>query len=115
MHLVILENSAQIGEYASDLILRRLTAGKLRNLGVATGSSPLSIYKALESRWVPGLAALNAFALDEYVGLPPQHPESYHSVIDREVTRRLRLDPGRVHVPDGYASDLAAACEDFEA
>lgn len=114
MHIVILETASDIGSYAGDLILRGVAAGTLRTLGVATGSSPLSIYKSLEHRWTPALGALSAFALDEYVGLPPDHPESYSAVIRREVTGRLRLDPARVHVPQGNAPDLAAACRDFE-
>jgi glucosamine-6-phosphate deaminase len=114
MHIVILKTAAEIGGYAGDLILRGVAARTLRTLGVATGSSPLSIYKALEHRWTPELGALAAFALDEYVGLPPGHPESYAAVIRREVTDRLRLDPARVHVPQGNAPDLAAACGEFE-
>lgn len=55
-----------------------------------------------------------AFALDEYVGLESSHPESYHSVIDREVTRRIGLDPDRVHVPNGSADNFGAACEAYE-
>ncbi len=115
MRIVILETAADIGGYASDRILKRLAAGTLRTLGVATGSSPLSLYKELERRWTPALGALNAFALDEYVGLPPGHPESYASVIRREVTDRLKLDPAKVHVPQGNAPDLEAACAEFEA
>jgi glucosamine-6-phosphate deaminase len=91
-----------------------VTGGSISVLGVATGSSPLPVYRALESRWVPQLAELEVFALDEYVGLPPEHPESYHAVIDREVTRPLRLDPARVHVPEGNAADPEQACADYE-
>ncbi|MHA7264395.1 glucosamine-6-phosphate deaminase [Arthrobacter sp. TMN-37] len=115
MHIVILANASDIGGYATDRILRRLSAGTLRTLGVATGSSPLSLYQELERRWTPALGALTAFALDEYVGLPSDHPESYASVIRREVTDRLRLDPSKVHVPQGNAADLPAACAEFEA
>jgi glucosamine-6-phosphate deaminase len=114
MHIVILKTASEIGGYAGDVILRGVAAGTLRTLGVATGSSPLSIYKSLQHRWSPALGELTAFALDEYVGLPPDHPESYSAVIRREVTDRLRLDPARVHVPQGNAPDLAAACRDFE-
>lgn len=114
MHIVILEDAGQIGNYAADAILRGVSSGSIKTLGVATGSSPLSIYQALEERWIPGLAALTVFALDEYVGLAPEHPESYHAVIGREITQRLRMDPARVHVPAGDAPDLEAACQDFE-
>ncbi len=114
MQVIILRSAEEIGRYAADIILSGVTDGSISVLGVATGSSPLPVYRALESRWVPELAGLSAFALDEYVGLAPDHPESYHSVIDREVTRPLRLDPARVHVPDGSAADPEQACVDYE-
>lgn len=114
MQVIILKTSEAIGDYAADVILHGTTAGTLKVLGVATGSSPLPIYAALERRWTPELSKLSAFALDEYVGLPYEHPESYHAVIDREVTQRLRLDPARVHVPDGAADDLERACRSYE-
>ena len=114
MQVVILDSAEEIGDHAADVILSGVTSGTVSVLGVATGSSPLPVYRALERRWVPQLAELTAFALDEYVGLPYDHPESYHAVIDREVTRPLRLDPARVHVPDGNAADPEQACLDYE-
>jgi glucosamine-6-phosphate deaminase len=114
MQVVILSSAEEIGDHAADVILSGVTSGAISVLGVATGSSPLPVYRALQRRWVPQLAELTAFALDEYVGLPYDHPESYHAVIDREVTRPLRLDPARVHVPDGNAADPEQACLDYE-
>ncbi|MGZ0068733.1 glucosamine-6-phosphate deaminase [Microbacterium arborescens] len=85
-------------------------------LGVATGSSPQPLYRSLAILVRAGLdlSSATAFALDEYVGLAPGHPESYHSVIAREVTAPLHLDPARVHVPDGAAADAGAAAEAYE-
>lgn len=114
MQVIILKSAEEIGDYAADIILRDIARGSLNVLGVATGSSPLPVYAALERRWVPALSGLSAFALDEYVGLPYEHPESYHAVITREVTERLRLDPANVHVPDGNAADLEQAALDYE-
>ena len=81
-------------------------------LGVATGSSPLAMYQhlgELVERGVLNLSRASAFALDEYVGLAVDHPESYHATIDRTVTQPLHLDPARVHVPDGSAEGLEMA------
>ncbi|CAD5990393.1 glucosamine-6-phosphate deaminase [Agreia sp. COWG] len=114
MQVIILPTATEIGDYAADVILRGFAQRPDYVLGVATGSSPLPVYEALERRWVPELARISAFALDEYVGLPYSHPESYHSVIDREVTTRLRLDPAKVHVPDGFADDPVAAAAAYE-
>jgi len=114
VQVIILKTAEQIGDYAADVILRDVERGSLKVLGVATGSSPLPVYAALERRWIPALSGLKAFALDEYVGLPYDHPESYHAVIDREVTQRLRMDAANVHVPDGNAADLEQAAIDYE-
>lgn len=87
-------------------------------LGVATGSSPIAIYLALaDGVGMKGVdtARLHAFALDEYVGTAADHPERYANVVDREVTRRLGLDPANVAVPDGAAADLSEAAGRYEA
>lgn len=86
-------------------------------LGVATGSSPLSTFEHLAQLVHEGrvdLAEASAVALDEYVGLPPGHPESYAEVVRRTVTEPLGLDPARVFVPQGGAGDLAAAAAAHE-
>ena len=128
MQIIILPDAAAIGDWAADHLLRRLCAGQLRVLGVATGSSPLPVYDALArhmsasntpdrddtSSGPQDLRNVTAFALDEYVGLAPSRRESYHDVIRREVTEKLGLDPARVHVPDGAAEDLEEACEHYE-
>jgi glucosamine-6-phosphate deaminase len=104
------------GEIAASIVAASLGGLPAPVLGVATGSSPQPLYRALADRVREGLdlSRAAAFALDEYVGLPVDHPESYHSVIAREVTRPLGLDPARVHVPAGAAADPADAAARYE-
>lgn len=86
-------------------------------LGLATGSSPLGLYAELARRCRSGalhLGSTRAFALDEYVGLRPDHPQSYASVIRDAVVVPLGLDPALVHVPDGSADDVVGACRAYE-
>lgn len=86
-------------------------------IGVATGSSPLGTYANLAEMVQRGeldVTDVTMFALDEYVGLAQDHPESYHSVIRNAVTVPLGLHPSQVHVPNGEAGDLAAECADYE-
>jgi glucosamine-6-phosphate deaminase len=86
-------------------------------LGVATGSSPQPLYRALGELVRAGeldLSATRAFALDEYIGLSPTNPQSYHAVIDRDVTRALRMDPALVRVPDGFRPDPEQGALDYE-
>lgn len=84
-------------------------------LGVATGSTPLPVYADLADR-LRGrdLSRVRAFALDEYVGIARDHPESYHSVIHRELTVPLGLDPALVSVPDGQSDDIERAAADYD-
>ncbi len=115
--VVIVDSPETAGTLVARSIAARVRAEPEFTLGVATGSTPLPVYAALERERAGGLdlSRVNAFALDEYVGLPEQHPESYHSVIRREVTEPLGLDPVRVHVPDGDESTIATAGERYEA
>jgi glucosamine-6-phosphate deaminase len=117
MEIVILPGSKQIGALAADAIEALLLRKPNAVLGLATGSSPLPVYDELARRHQErGLdfSQAHAFALDEYVGLEPGHPESYREVIRREFTDRVNIDPSNVHSPDGTADDLPAACQAYE-
>jgi len=117
MNIVTTETAESAGVAAADLVLGSLDRRPDAMLGVATGGSPEPLYAELARRAALGVIDLSnraAFALDEYVGLPEEHPESYHSVVDREVARPLHLNPDAVHVPDGSAIDLDAAAVSYE-
>lgn len=114
MQVMILDTLDDIGEYCAALIIRDIDEGRLTVLGVTTGLSPLPVYEALIHLDSSAAAGLTAFALDEYVGVVHEDPQSYHSVIHRDVTVPLGLDSARVHVPDGAALDLSAACVAYE-
>lgn len=86
-------------------------------LGLATGSSPLKVYDELVRRHVQdglSFAGVRAFMLDEYVGLPVDHPQRYRNVIETEIASRVDFAPGAVQGPDGTAEDLVAACAAYE-
>jgi glucosamine-6-phosphate deaminase len=117
MEVVILNGSKQIGKLAADAIEELLRRKPDAVLGLATGSSPLPVYDELAARHErDGLdfSRASGFALDEYVGLPAGHPESYREVIRREFTNRVNIAPENVHGPDGTAADILAACRAYE-
>jgi glucosamine-6-phosphate deaminase len=102
-----------VGGAVADLVARRPTAV----LGLATGSSPVAVYRDVARRQAAGelsLAAVRAFLLDEYVGLPPDHPQRYREVIARELERHVDLAPSAVTGPDVAARDLVTACRAYE-
>ncbi len=117
MEVVILKDPAQIGCVAADAIESLLTRKPDAVLGLATGSSPLSIYDELAARCAAGRVSFKhakGFTLDEYVGLPPDHPERYRTVIDTVFASRVDFAPGAVQGPDGLATDIPAACAAYE-
>jgi glucosamine-6-phosphate deaminase len=112
--VIIVSSAEEAGELAAgaiaDLVARKPDAV----LGLATGSTPLTTWSALAARGLD-LARVRGFALDEYVGLPPGHPESYRAVITREVVQPLGLTADLVHVPGGSGGSLESAGTDYEA
>ena len=100
------------GEVAADAVAGHVRPGAV--LGLATGSSPLPVYEELLRRRDAGSLSFDgvrAFTLDEYLGLPRSHPQSYHSVIRRDFTDRAGIE---VDGPDGEATDVPAEARRYE-
>jgi glucosamine-6-phosphate deaminase len=117
MEVVISTAPDETGKLAADAISELLRRQPGAVLGVATGSSPLIIYDELGRRVAQGslsLARAHAFMLDEYVGLPADHPQRYRNVIREQFIDKVDIDPKQVYGPDGLADDLAGACEAYE-
>ena len=116
--VVIVRDEAEAGELVASAIVALFERRPDAVLGLATGSTPLSTYRALARRLdeqgAPDVSRVRGFALDEYVGLPPGHPESYRAVITREVVEPLGLTPELVHVPNGAPETIRTAAEDYE-
>lgn len=110
---VVIVGSADEGGAIAAGIIRRLVTRPNAVLGLATGSTPLSTYRALAAHGLD-LGAVQGFALDEYVGLPAGHPESYRAVIDREVVAPLGLQHRNVRVPGDDGLPLEGAGERYE-
>lgn len=114
--VVIVKDSGAAGALVAEAIASLITEKPDAVLGLATGSTPLPVYEALAAR-AGGLelSRVRGFALDEYVGLPAGHPESYRSVITREVVEPVGLSPERIQVPNGAAETIQHAGADYEA
>lgn len=106
-------NAEGTGAVAAGILAAVIRSRPDAVLGVATGGSPLPVYAALADHRLD-MSGVRGFALDEYVGLPAGHPESYAEVVRREVTERLHLDPANVFVPDGSAADPETAAQDYD-
>lgn len=114
--IVIVRDREAAGALVADHIAALVRENPETVLGLATGSTPLPVYEALRPR-LEGVdvSRVRGFALDEYVGIDPAHPESYRSVITREVVEPLGLDPALIRTPDGSALGIEHHGEEYEA
>ena len=113
MEIFVVPNAEGTGAVAAGILAAVVRSKPDAVLGVATGGSPLPVYAALAGHRLD-MSGVRGFALDEYVGLPAGHPQSYAEVVRREVTERLHLDPANVFIPDGGAENPEAAARDYD-
>jgi glucosamine-6-phosphate deaminase len=86
-------------------------------LGLATGHTPLLMYRELvRLHQQQGLdfSQVTTFNLDEYVGLAPEHPASYHAFMWENLFRHVNIRPDRIHIPDGQAPHIPSFCRSYE-
>ncbi len=118
MEVVILSGADEMAAVAAEVFVALLSRKPGAVLGLATGSSPLGVYASLIARHRAGgvsFAGAQAFLLDEYVGLPPEHPQRYRSVIGEVFEKYVDFGSGAVRGPDGNATDIPVACAGYEA
>ncbi|PWN02262.1 glucosamine-6-phosphate deaminase [Nocardioides silvaticus] len=119
MEVVPRGSAEDVAALAADTIEAAVRARPATVLGLATGSTPLLTYQELIRRHRAGAGPsydeVRCFTLDEYVGLPPGHPESYRATIARELTDPLGIPPERVQGPDPDGAGLPTAGERYEA
>jgi glucosamine-6-phosphate deaminase len=116
--VIIVPSEQEAGRLIGDAIADLITVRPDAVLGLATGSTPLAVYRHLADRVRRDgvdVSRVRGFALDEYVGLPAGHPESYRRVIEREVVEPVGFDPARIQVPHGALEGIETAGEQYEA
>ena len=122
MRIIIQPSAEEVGIWAARHIASEINAS-LRGgaekfvLGLPTGSTPLPTYAELIRLHKAGkvsFARVVTFNMDEYVGLPKAHPESYHSFMWNNFFSHIDIRPENVNILDGNASDLACECADYE-
>lgn len=119
MEVVPLTGSDEVAALAADTIEAVVREHSAAVLGLATGSTPIATYRLLVERFRAGTApaydGVRIFLLDEYVGLPGGHPQSYRSTIARELTDALGIPAAAVHAPDPDPARLPGAGARYEA
>ncbi|SBW00737.1 glucosamine-6-phosphate deaminase [uncultured Dysgonomonas sp.] len=123
MRLIIQPNYDLLSQWAANYVVSKIkaanpTAEKPFVLGLPTGSSPMGMYKALIKHYQEKRVSFQhivTFNMDEYVGLPKDHPQSYHTFMWSNFFSHIDINPANVNMLNGNASDLEAECTAYEA
>jgi glucosamine-6-phosphate deaminase len=116
LRVAVIDDSQEYAQFAADCVCRVLQAKPTAVLGLATGSSPIGLYKELIARYKSGridFSQVRTFNLDEYVGLPPEHPQSYRYFMEENLFRHVNVKPENIHIPSGTNTDLSKEAENY--
>ena len=122
MRVIIEPTYERLSQWAANYVAKRIieakpTPSKPFVLGCPTGSSPLGLYNELIKKYQAGELSFEnvvTFNMDEYVHLPEEHPESYHSFMWKNFFSHIDIKKENVHILNGNAPDLVAECEAYE-
>lgn len=122
MRLIIEKDYDQLSKWAAEHVIERInkfnpTPDHKFVLGLPTGSSPIGMYHALAEACKEGRVSFKnvlTFNMDEYVGLPESHPESYHSFMAKNFFDHVDCPKENIHILNGNAEDLEAECAHYE-
>ncbi|WP_379130629.1 glucosamine-6-phosphate deaminase [Paenibacillus sp. sgz500958] len=117
MNIFKFQNDEDFVQTGANLIVSLLQSNPKAVLGLATGSSPVGVYARVVEMYQKGLVSFSkasSYNLDEYVGLPVDHPQSYRSFMNEHLFNHVDIDLSRTHVPNGNAPDLDAECLNYD-
>ena len=113
MEIIIQQTPEVATEVAARAVARLFEEKPDAVIGLATGSTPLLLYRALIAMKLDW-SRVRTFNLDEYIGLPIEHPQSYHSFMWENLFRHVGIPKQNVHIPDGNAKDIPKFCAQYE-
>lgn len=122
MRVIIAKDYDEMSKWAANYVASRIlefnpTTERPFVLGCPTGSSPLGLYRQLIKLYEAGRISFRnvvTFNMDEYVNLPEEHPESYHSFMWTNFFSHIDIKKENVHILNGNAKDLKVECENYE-
>jgi len=117
MRIIRANQKSDMGRQAAEIFAEQIRAKPNSILGLATGESPRDLYKALIGMYEKGeldFSQIITFNLDEYIGLSPDHDQSYNYYMRNALFDHVNLRPENCFVPDGMATDLEAECRAYD-
>lgn len=117
VNFIQVKDSEDMGKAAADEFEAVIQAKPSCVIGLATGSTPIPLYRELILRERAGLidfSRVRSVNLDEYKGLAPDHPQSYRRFMQEKLFDHINIKPENTIVPDGLAEDISTMCEQYE-
>lgn len=122
MRLIIQPDYDLVSKWTANYVARTIndfkpSTDRLFVLGLPTGSSPIGMYKELvklNKKKIISFKYVKTFNMDEYVGLPEDHPESYHSFMRKHLFDHIDIDEKNINILNGNAPDLQKECDKYE-
>jgi len=117
MEVIILPNAEAASREAARLIESLVRSKPEAVLGLATGSTPVPLYRELADRHENNgldFSRVRTFNLDEYAGLPREHEQSYYHFMQENLFKGINIPPEQTNIPDGMADDISAHCAEYE-
>ena len=115
-NIIICNNYEEVSEEAFKVLKSVVVKNEKPVLGLATGSSPIGLYKNIQADHKKGYSYKKCitFNLDEYVGIPKDHDQSYWTFMHENLFNNLDIEEENINIPDGSRSDLEQSCIDYE-
>ncbi|MDA8353331.1 MAG: glucosamine-6-phosphate deaminase [Firmicutes bacterium] len=117
MKIIQVKDYEELCQKAAQILLQRVKDNRRLRLGLATGGTPVGVYRNMVQDHLDhgtSYREIQTFNLDEYLGLAPDHPQSYHAYMEEHLFRWVDLQPNKTHIPDGKAADPEAECRRYE-
>ncbi len=117
MKLYIVEDYRQLSLKAASIVASQVILKNNSVLGLATGSTPEGMYRQLAQLNRDGIVDFSGvltFNLDEYLGLAPGHPQSYHYYMHDHLFNHINAAPQNINIPPGQEQDMAAVCREYD-
>lgn len=122
MRLIVQNNYENASKWTANYIVRRIlkfnpSADRPFVMGLPTGSSPIKVYEELTALYKKGVVSFKnvvTFNMDEYIGIPEDHPQSYHTFMKERFFDHVDIPQENTNILDGNAADLELECERYE-
>lgn len=117
MNILIMETEAKLNEVGANIIAGVVQMKPAAVLGLATGGTPVGIYEQLVKAYDQGLVSfkdVTAFNLDEYVGINPDHEQSYKYYMRQHLFDKVDIKLENTHIPSGTAAELSEECRQYD-